>query len=85
MWMPHLFCVGVAFPPPAAGSDVFAGFDGSGAGCAAEGWVTFIVESVIGYFVFFDHLTYGFHTGILEFYIDFVAEFCLVQEGVDFD
>jgi len=31
-----LFGGGVAFPPPATGSDIFAGFDGSGAGCAAE-------------------------------------------------
>jgi len=30
------FGVGVGFPPPAACSDVFAGFDGPGAWCAAE-------------------------------------------------
>ena len=31
-----LFGVGIAFPPPAPGSDVFTGLDGSGAGCASE-------------------------------------------------
>ena len=31
-----LFGVRVGFPPPAAGSDVFTGFDCPGAGCAAE-------------------------------------------------
>ena len=48
------FGVGVGFPPPAACSDVFTGFDGSGAWRAAELWVALIVQFVIGNFVFFD-------------------------------
>ena len=76
MWMPHSSLA----PPPASGSDVFAGFDGSGAGCAAEGWVTFVVEFVVGDFVFFDELLNLFERPVGEG-IDLVV----VVGGVPFD
>jgi hypothetical protein len=41
------------FPPPATGSDVFSGFNGSGAGGTANTDVAFLVQAVLWNMIFF--------------------------------
>jgi hypothetical protein len=48
------------FPPPAASAEIFAGTDGTGAGCAADAYKAFIVQGIVRDLVFADMLSYLF-------------------------
>ena len=58
--MQTAFFLGVVFPPPATGAEVFALLNGAGAGLATNAHKAPVMERIVGYIVVFYILLYFF-------------------------